>query len=505
MAGCNHTDENPPQSGGWSQNGDASQSLVVGDLNGYMNVKDFGAKGDGQTDDAKAIQDAIDACYKNGGIVYIPAGMYRMKSGVLIKMGVQVIGELDPKTADPWKGLSAKDYNNPEALLKSDLFKGTWIICDHGYGDVNAAATFTFKGGYAGIQRIGFVHAGLAPLGKIEARPPAVALYNYHDQVDYEFGSDGVTVSDIYLANPYIGIAMASGSDLLNYKIGEPSLNHAFGRQIIRNIYGGALYKTVMIKDALDTVDMNEIHFQSTNENADYVKYRAENCTDMEFARADGMHLSAMTSRGADRGIGLVPAYEGYVSIRASELDIEANIPLYIGATGQYEIFHSRLAAVDAVAEVKKERYASVFIEPEKNIGIGVQMTLQDVDLQVKVSDKSAQTNALYTVISTDPNEYLQIDGCTFSGWNTSAQNANNAPLWLYKENNYGSGINLSNCVFNGGGAPLLVESGAKKTAGFVMLTQCTVSDRLSLPEQVWFNNCLQKKADGSTAALNRS
>ena len=42
-----------------------------------LNVKDFGAKGDGETNDTAFIQCAINACPK-GGRVYIPAGVYRI-------------------------------------------------------------------------------------------------------------------------------------------------------------------------------------------------------------------------------------------------------------------------------------------------------------------------------------------------------------------------------------------------------------------------------------------
>lgn len=44
------------------------------------NVKDFGAKGNGRSNDTKAIQNAIDTAYKNGGgTVYIPEGTYMIK------------------------------------------------------------------------------------------------------------------------------------------------------------------------------------------------------------------------------------------------------------------------------------------------------------------------------------------------------------------------------------------------------------------------------------------
>jgi polygalacturonase len=42
----------------------------------YVNVRDFGAQGDGKTDDTAAIRKALDSLPAEGGVVYFPAGHY---------------------------------------------------------------------------------------------------------------------------------------------------------------------------------------------------------------------------------------------------------------------------------------------------------------------------------------------------------------------------------------------------------------------------------------------
>ena len=77
-----------------------------------INVRDFGAKGDLISDDTTAIQSAINAIkIKNkntyttplGGIVYFPAGTYRITKTITLPAFVQLCGE-DPQTSTIYLG-----------------------------------------------------------------------------------------------------------------------------------------------------------------------------------------------------------------------------------------------------------------------------------------------------------------------------------------------------------------------------------------------------------------
>ena len=59
-----------------------------------VNVLDFGAYGDGKTDDTKAFQSAIDHVNQlGGGTVYVPAGEYLIKGSLTVKRSVYLAGE----------------------------------------------------------------------------------------------------------------------------------------------------------------------------------------------------------------------------------------------------------------------------------------------------------------------------------------------------------------------------------------------------------------------------
>ncbi|KAH8901136.1 pectin lyase-like protein [Thozetella sp. PMI_491] len=88
---------NISRSGSWPWGSNAAGFKV------YRNVKDYGAKGDGVTDDTQAIMNAVKdfnacgpGCYSSttkGSIIYFPAGTYLVSSTIETYYGTQFIGD----------------------------------------------------------------------------------------------------------------------------------------------------------------------------------------------------------------------------------------------------------------------------------------------------------------------------------------------------------------------------------------------------------------------------
>ena len=87
----------------------------VGPFPSWKNVKDFGAKGDGTTDDSNAIQAALTALKtvltNAHSVLYFPAGMYRITKTLVTTrvlhndyLGISIIGEDPANTTLVWDG-----------------------------------------------------------------------------------------------------------------------------------------------------------------------------------------------------------------------------------------------------------------------------------------------------------------------------------------------------------------------------------------------------------------
>lgn len=82
----------------------------------WADVRAYGAKGDNSTDDTTAIQDAIDAISATGGIVFIPAGNYKLTSALQVPQQVHIIGAGAEVTNLKPRSCIALDFVNSDGI-----------------------------------------------------------------------------------------------------------------------------------------------------------------------------------------------------------------------------------------------------------------------------------------------------------------------------------------------------------------------------------------------------
>lgn len=117
----------------------SSTSAVSSFGTGGVNVKDFGAKGDGSTDDYQAIQNAINSFGSNGGELYFPTGDYNISYPLILPPigAIQLVGEnrntsrIIKTNTTPASGTTARVI--PGASPSTETFDvDAVLICDHG-------------------------------------------------------------------------------------------------------------------------------------------------------------------------------------------------------------------------------------------------------------------------------------------------------------------------------------------------------------------------------------
>ncbi len=121
-------------------------------LNDVVSVKDFGAKGDGVTDDTAAIQAAITA--NAGGVIFFPAGVYKITSTILVSANsTRLVGdERRARILNEGTGDAIKFYSTTTA--QTDFLSGCGIS---GFYIYRSTHTVSVGAGIRMVQCQGFV------------------------------------------------------------------------------------------------------------------------------------------------------------------------------------------------------------------------------------------------------------------------------------------------------------------------------------------------------------
>ncbi len=187
-------------------------------------VRDFGARGDGQTDDTLAFQKALDTVAQaGGGIVYAPRGNYSFTGHLNVPTAVTLKGV--------WESVpSHVGLRNQGAPKPTD--DGTTFLITEGEGQEDGPAFLTLHDNST-LKGVVLYYPKQDPAGEPKPYPWAVALRGKNP-----------AVLEVELLNPYNGIDATKNE-----------------RHLIRNVHGQPLRRGVLVDDIYDIGRIENVHF----------------------------------------------------------------------------------------------------------------------------------------------------------------------------------------------------------------------------------------------------
>ncbi len=194
------------------------------DIPGALNVRDFGAKGDGQTDDTAAFQKAMDASAEaGGGRVMAPRGAYFFAGHLKVPAAVTLSGIWESVPAH--NGLRDRGFPKPTG-------DGTTFLVTEGAGSETGPAFITLNSNST-LKGVVLYYPQQKPDEAPNPYPYAIAMRGKNP-----------AVLDVEMLNPYSGI--------------DASRNQ---RHLIRNVQGQPLRRGVFVDAIYDIGRIENVHF----------------------------------------------------------------------------------------------------------------------------------------------------------------------------------------------------------------------------------------------------
>jgi hypothetical protein len=291
----------PPSSASFSQS--AAPVPLAGPA---FNVRGapFSATGDGRTDDTRAIQAALDAALEaGGGVVQVPAGVYLVKTHLVVPAGVALAGV------------------GRAPGLYSDKDPGSTLLAVEGAGQTEGSAFITLLGPNSTLQGIRVLY----PNQLVGDRPTP-----YPWTVRGGAG-DGAALIDVLLVNPYMAVDLATQGGSRHY---------------IRGLYGQPLLKGIWVDRCTDIGRIHDVHFWPFwSQDKRVLDFTEANATSFIFQRADWEVVENIFSWGYHVGIELSASKDGSMNGQMSDVDLDGvDIGIDARSTQQPGVTISNLA-----------------------------------------------------------------------------------------------------------------------------------------------------------------
>jgi hypothetical protein len=290
----------------------AAGAVGLSNLNfslGYINAKNppYGARGDGVTDDTVAIQDALnDVGNGGGGIVFLPTGNYYIASQLSVPAQTTLAGV--------WRAPTAFSQYN-----------GTTLLAVANAGNTNGAPFITLQGPNSVLDGVTVFYPN-----QVQQNPPTPYPWTVQGG-----GGDNVTIQNVLLVNPYLGVDLAT---------------HTSGRHLIRGLYGEPLLIGISVDQCYDIGRIMDVHFWPFwSANPALQAFTQTNGVSFNFMRTDWEVVQDIFSWGYDIGARFSASTNGAMNGQMSNVNFDnVNIGLQLIATQPYAIHISNLNLANA-------------------------------------------------------------------------------------------------------------------------------------------------------------
>jgi hypothetical protein len=234
----------------------------------YIVVTEFGARGDGISDDTQPLQAAIAAASAAsapvGRVVFLPPGAYRITQSLELPPGVSLQGS---------------GWNTPGG--QGNVFAGTWIFVPQGA----AFSPVVLSGSGAAVRNIAF---------NVRDQPVSVPVPRAEPMILVR--ANNALIEDVCLYNPFGGIFIDGGA-----------------QASLRRIWGQPLNYGIAIDRSQDVNFIDTVHFWPywQPQNTAVGGYQLSSATAISLYRSDNPHLSNIFAYNFARGLSLLESQAG--------------------------------------------------------------------------------------------------------------------------------------------------------------------------------------------------
>lgn len=220
-----------------------------------LNVLDFGAKGDGITDDTKAFQNALDEAGKTGTVVKVPAGKFVIMGNLFIPQNVTLEGVAKAPAARATKPFG---YLKEVGQIIPDTL-GTWLLAYGGRNEEDGKP---------------FIHmleeSSLVGINVFYPEQTEDNIVPYPWTIRGQ--GDNISLINVNLLNPYKAVDFGTFN---------------CGRHYVKGLYGQPIKTGIWIDKCFDVGRLEDVHFWPFWSDKAMADFSYKNGTAFVFGRTD--------------------------------------------------------------------------------------------------------------------------------------------------------------------------------------------------------------------------